>query len=168
MYKTRLAHVRLSVRDLEMSVGFYTRFLHLELTERSGSDYAFLSSNDAHHVLALFAIPREHGPADQETDRVHHIAFEVPGRKSFTRAFSALSEAGIQTTTLNNGISWAIYFEDPDSNQLEIFCDTQHEADGQPLWQGTRRPLGAEQILAALSRPEPSAGTINQFGNKLS
>ena len=42
MYRTRLGHVNLKVRDLDRAIAFYTRFLNLRLTERVGN-FAFLS-----------------------------------------------------------------------------------------------------------------------------
>ncbi len=154
MYKTRLGHFRLKVRDLDRAVEFYTHFLNLSVSERVGNEFAFLTCDDSHHVLALEGCgEKAHLPAP-ENGRVDHIAFEVPGRKSFARAFNALSEAGVKTSTISNGISWSIYFEDPDRNPLEIFCDIRHEPDGQEMWGGMRRALKAEEITSVLTAPK--------------
>ena len=54
MYSTRLSYVHLSVRHLEASVTFYTRFLDLQVAERFGKTSLLVSSeNNAHFELAL-------------------------------------------------------------------------------------------------------------------
>jgi len=37
-------------------------------------------------------------------------------------------------------ISWAMYFDDPDGNGLEIYWDTREEPGGQKLWRGHNVP----------------------------
>jgi len=148
----RLGHVRLNVRDLEPAIDFYTRFVQLRLVERAGTDYAFLSTGRFHHVLALHRVGPNAPPAPPGAAGVDHVAFEVPDRRSFARAFKALTGAGIQVTTVNNAISWSIYCRDPDGNGVEIYWDTRDQPGGQKLWRGVRRPLERERILGALEK----------------
>jgi len=150
-YRTTLGHVRLNVADLQRSIDFYTRFVHLAVTERAANDYAFLSRGRAHHVVALFQADRAAAAAGGSTG-VDHMAFEVRGKRAFARAFQALTDAGLRVATMNNGISWSIYFQDPDGNTLEIFRDVRTEPSGRKLWRGVRKPLRPAQILAALGR----------------
>lgn len=51
-------------------------------------------------------------------------------------------------------ISWAIYFDDPDGNGLEIYWDTRNEPGGEKLWHGVNVPLPAEKLLAVLDEEE--------------
>ncbi len=151
MYQTRIGHVKLRVHDLDRAVDFYTRFLNLRLVERVDSlRYAFLSGSDAHHEIALEGAGKELPGASSKATGVQHIAFQVPGRKSFARAYKILTEAGIRTNAVDNAISWSMYFEDPDGNGLEIYCDTRQEKEGRKLWQGWRQPLDGDQILKVL------------------
>ncbi|MGH7633567.1 MAG: VOC family protein, partial [Gemmatimonadaceae bacterium] len=55
-YRTSLGHAHLRVRDLDRAIAFYTRFLKLELTERLGGQFAFLTASREHHDLALQAV----------------------------------------------------------------------------------------------------------------
>lgn len=151
MYQTRIGHVKLRVHDLDRAVDFYTRFLNLRLVERVDSvRHAFLSGSDAHHEIALEATGKELPRTSSETAGVQHIAFQVPDRKSFAQAYKTLTEAGIRTNAVDNAISWSIYFEDPDGNGLEIYCDTRDEPEGRSLWEGWRQPLDGERILQIL------------------
>ncbi len=52
--------------------------------------------------------------------------------------------------TVDHFISWAMYFDDPDGNGLEIYCDSRGMPDGRPLWHGENAPLEEETILAEL------------------
>ena len=150
MYKPMLSHFRLNVHDLDKAVDFYSRILHLNIVERVDQQYAFLSGDDRHHVLAVFKVE---AARDTRTARpgVDHIAFQVPGKKSFARAFQELVDSGVPVQAVDNAISWSLYFQDPEGNALEIFLDTRYEAHGANLWKGARNTLEPERILAALT-----------------
>jgi catechol 2,3-dioxygenase len=149
-YATKIGHAHLKVQDLDRSVAFYTRFLNFHETERVGDAYAFLTGGAHHHELALKRVgpnaprPPEHGTG------LFHVAFEVPDRRSFAEAYRALTEAGIEVATVDHYISWAMYFDDPDRNGLEIYWDTRAEPNGRQVWRGDNAPLDRGTILAVL------------------
>lgn len=156
MYQTRIGHVKLRVTDLDRAVDFYSRFLNLRLVERVDDvHHAFLSGSASHHEIALESITPESPRTPSNATGVQHVAFEVPGKKSFARAYKALTEAGVHTRAVDNAISWSIYFEDPDGNALEIYWDTRHEPQGRKLWNGYRQPLDEQRILELLGEKEP-------------
>ena len=155
MIPTRIGHTHLKVRDLARAVEFYTRFFGLELVEQVGDQYAFLTGKAAvgwhggpvHHEIALQTVgPDAPAPPSHGTG-LYHVAFEVPDKQAFARAYQRLVEAGVRAATVDHFISWAMYFDDPDGNGLEIYCDTRRESGGQPLWHGQNAPLPAEEIL---------------------
>lgn len=49
----RIGHVHLKVADLERSLGFYRDGLGFEVTQRFGSQAAFLSAGGYHHHIVL-------------------------------------------------------------------------------------------------------------------
>lgn len=49
----RIGHVHLKVADLERSLAFYRDVLGFELTQRFGSQAAFLSAGGYHHHIGL-------------------------------------------------------------------------------------------------------------------
>jgi catechol 2,3-dioxygenase len=148
-YTARIGHAHLKVRDLARAVEFYTRFLGLRITERIDGQFAFLSGGDLHHELALQALGRQAPSPPQHSVGLYHVAFEVPDRRAFAEAFSALASADVRVTTVDHGISWAMYFSDPDGNGVEIYWDTRREPHGNESWAGRNEALGAERILAA-------------------
>jgi len=150
MYPTKIAHAHLKVRDLDRAIEFYTRCFNLKLIERVGDQYAFLSGGDVHHEIALQNVgPHAPQPYPHGTG-LYHIAFEVPDRRSLALAYQSLVEAGVSVAPVDHLISWALYFNDPDGNGLEIYWDTRDEPNGAKLWRGRNVPLPEEKILAAL------------------
>lgn len=150
-YKTKIGHAHLKVRDLDRALDFYTRFFDLKLIERVDDHYAFLSGGEFHHEIALQALGPNAAPPLPDQVGLYHIAFEVPDRRAFALAYKALTQAGIPVGPVDHRISWAMYFNDPDGNGLEIYWDTRREAQGRPLWEGQSRPLSAEDILQVLN-----------------
>lgn len=149
-YKTRIGHAHLKVRDLDRAIDFYTRLLKLGLVERVGDHYAFLSGGSFHHEIALQNVGPDAPQPPPHATGLYHVAFEVPDKLSFARALRSLLEAGLHVATVDHLISWAMYFDDPDGNGLEIYCDTRSEPNGRKLWQGINEPLDRDEILVLL------------------
>jgi len=139
--RLKLAHIHLKVRDLERSVAFYTTFLGLRITERVGKAYAFLSTGDAHHEVALQQVGAGAPTPPAYAVGLYHAAFEVPDRESLVRVYDTLREAGVAVLPSDHLVSWAIYFNDPDGNGLEVFWDTRRQPTGRATWNGENRPL---------------------------
>ena len=150
-YKTKIGHAHLKVRDLQRSIDFYTRFLGLEVTEVVGNLYAFLTAGIYHHEIALQNVGPDAPQPPSRGTGLYHIAFEVPDKRSFALAYRALHEAGIPVVVVDHYISWAMYFDDPDGNGLEIYWDTRSEPGGRKLWHGDNAPLENDTILAVLA-----------------
>ena len=147
-YRTSLGHAHLRVRDLDRAVEFYTRFLKLELIERLGGQFAFLSGSGAHHDLALQALGAAAPKPPRFATGLQHVAFEVADHGAFAAAFHELDGAGVPVAAVDHGISWAMYFADPDGNGLEIYWDTRRESHGACSWAGRAEPLTVDRIDA--------------------
>lgn len=149
-YHTMLGHAHLKVRDLARSVAFYTRFFDLQVTEKVPGAFAFLSGGPLHHELALQEAGPDAPPPNPHGIGLFHVAFEVPDRQSFAQAYNTVTKAGVPVAAVDHGISWAMYFSDPDGNGLEIYWDTRQEPLGKASWDGRSLPLGAVRILEGL------------------
>jgi len=146
----KLGHVHLKVRDVERAALFYSRYLNMEIRERIGERFVFMSSGNLHHEIALQEVgDRGRTPARFDTG-LFHTAFEVSDKMAFARSYQQLLEDGIRIAVVDHRISWAMYFNDPDMNGLEIYCDTRMDENGTLLWEGRDRPLTKEQILQFL------------------
>lgn len=151
MYQTKIGHAHLKVRNLERAVAFYTRFFNLKVVEQVGDHYVFLSGGDFHHEVALQNVGEFAPQPPAPGVGLYHIAFEVPDRRSFALAYQTLTAAGVTVAAVDHLISWAMYFDDPDGNGLEIYWDTRNEPGGQKLWCGKNAPLPPEKLLVALA-----------------
>lgn len=146
----RIGHLRFKVRDVERAVAFYTGHLKMTLTERVGGDYAFLACGDTHHEIALMRVKGTSPSPPPESTGFEHLAFELPDKKAFAVAFLSLSKSGVSVKPVDNGISWAMYFADPEGNRIELFCDTRAFPEGRPMWGGISDDLDVEVIKAVL------------------
>lgn len=146
----KIGHLRFKVRDVERAVVFYTGHLKMTLTERVGDDYAFLGCGDAHHEIALMKVKGTSPSPSPEGAGFEHLAFELPDKRAFAEAFMGLSKSGVNVKPIDNGISWAMYFADPDGNRIELFCDNRAVPGGRLMWGGISDDLDVEVIKAAL------------------
>lgn len=117
----QLGHIVLFVSDPEASAAWYCDILGMErVTTHQGIPAVFLSFGARDHDIALFEVPdgRALGHHDAE-----HFAFEIDGGLEALKAFRArLLDKGVTVTgTVDHGISYGIYFLDPDGHQLEVF-----------------------------------------------
>ena len=154
MFQPRLGHVHLFVRELQRSVEFYTTFVNLRVTETVNNETAFLTSSDLHHELALTAQGSDAAQPQPNSVGLFHLAFDVPDKRSFAEAYKKLVNVNVKVSPVDHKIGWGMYFDDPDGNMLEIYCDTRNEPDGAANWGGENRPLLAERIMAELKTDE--------------
>ena len=153
---TRIGHVHLKVAELERSLAFYVGVLGFELTQRGGSEVAFLSAGGYHHHIALNTWESRGGKAPAAgTTGLFHLAILYPSRADLADAYQRVTAAGIQLDgASDHGVSEALYLSDPDGNGVELYWDRPVEqwprtVDGS-LAMFTRR-LDLRDLLAALA-----------------
>ncbi len=145
----RLGHVHLKVRQLEPAVAFYTRHAGLHVTERADG-YVFLSAGGTHHDLALQEVGAGAPAAPPHGVGLYHVAFEVSDRVALARAWRRLQQDAVPVAAVDHGISWALYFSDPDGHGVELYWDTRAVPGGQTLWHGRTRPLESARLLEGI------------------
>jgi catechol 2,3-dioxygenase len=152
-----LGHVHLKVRDLDRAVEFYTTVFGWRVVERLSGQCAFLSGSGRHHDLALQAV----GPAAQQPSRfairLYHVAFEVPDRAALARVYRRLKTEGVDAAAVDHGISWALYFRDPDGNGLEVYCDTRGLSNGRRRWQGHSARIPEARLMELARQAKQAA-----------
>jgi predicted esterase/catechol 2,3-dioxygenase-like lactoylglutathione lyase family enzyme len=146
----QVSGVHLKVRDMDQAIAFYVRFLGMGLVERTGKTYAFLTNNHSHHVIALQNVGARAPRCEPEGTGLFCVSFEVPDQYTFAKMYQKLTAAGIRATLTDHLINWAMYFQDPDGNGIEIYWDTRELPGRSHLWQGRDLPIDPEKILALL------------------
>lgn len=130
----RIGHVLIYVRDLEQSLAWYKDILGLEVVVADDDFNAvFLSFGESDHDIGLLPLPEGR---DLDRAAFQHLAFEFEGTLDDLKAFHAkLKDKGVEVTaTLDHGVSYGVYFLDPDGHKFEVFL--------------TRTPKGEDQVEA--------------------
>ena len=127
---TRVGHVHLKVADLDRAIAFYSGILGFGLTQRFGSQAAFLAAGGYHHHIGLNTWESKGGTAPPPGHTgLYHSAFLFPDRKSLAAVVKRLVEAAYPLDgASDHGVSEAIYLTDPDGNGVELYRD-RAEAD---------------------------------------
>lgn len=142
--RVRIGHVHLKVSDLERAITFYRDVLGFEITQRYGSEAAFLSVGGYHHHLGLNIWESAGGPPPPRgSTGLFHVAILYPTRASLAEALRRVLAAGIELEgASDHGVSEALYLSDPDKNGVELYWDRPAEE-----W-----PRTAEGALAMFTR----------------
>jgi catechol 2,3-dioxygenase len=141
----RIGHVHLKVSDLERSLAFYCGVLGFELTQRYGSEAAFVSAGGYHHHIGLNTWESAGGPSPAPNcTGLYHLAILYPTRATLADALRRLTAANIALDgASDHGVSEALYLRDPDENGVELYWDRPRES-----W-----PRGPTGELAMFTRP---------------
>lgn len=118
----RIAAYGLKVRDLDRVADFYRDVIGLSEYAR-GNDHARLGA-DGVTLLEL-----EHDPAlipdDRRTAGLHHTALLMPTRHDLARWLKHAQRLGVIFKRVSDHVvTEAIYFDDPENNEVECCVDT--------------------------------------------
>ncbi len=61
--------------------------------------------------------------------------------KALAETYKKLRKDGLTVYPVDHRISWALYFNDPDGNGIEVYWDTRDTEHGVYIWEGIDRPL---------------------------
>ena len=127
--QTSIGHVHLKVADLDRSIAFYSGVLGFAVTQRYGTQAAFLSAGGYHHHIGLNTWESLGGtPAPRGHTGLYHTAFLYPDRAELADALYRVGQAGITIDgAADHGVSEAIYVTDPDGNGVELYRDRPRE-----------------------------------------
>lgn len=150
--EVKIGHVHLKVADIESALTFYCGVLGFELTQRYGTEAAFVSAGGYHHHIGLNTWKSKGGgPPPPGTTGLFHLAILYPTRAQLADALKRLIEANIALDgASDHGVSQALYLRDPDGNGIELYWD-RDEADWPRAPDGQlamdTRPLDLEALL---------------------
>ena len=127
--QTRIGHVHLKVANLERSLEFYRDLLGFELTTMYGNQAAFISAGGYHHHIGLNTWhSKDAPPASQDGVGLYHTAILYPTRKDLAIIYDRLRRAYYPLTGASDqGVSEALYLDDPDGNGVELYWDRPKE-----------------------------------------
>ncbi len=120
---TRLNHAVLYVRDVDVSVAFYSDVLGFRVVSQfPGAAFLQASASTNDHDLGLFQIGAEAGPslAGRATVGMYHLAWEVDTLDELARIADALSKVGSLGGATNHSVTKSLYGRDPDGLEFEV------------------------------------------------
>jgi catechol 2,3-dioxygenase len=155
----RIGHVHLKVADLKRALAFYCGVLGFELTQRYGTQAAFVSAGGYHHHIGLNTWESADGqPPPPGSTGLYHLAILYPTRASLADALRRVLGAGIALEgASDHGVSEALYLRDPDGNGVELYWDRPNEQ-----W-----PRTADGGLAMFTRPLDLNGLLSEAKESL-
>jgi catechol 2,3-dioxygenase len=131
----RLGPVRLSVSDLDRSIGFYERSVGLRLRRRDGDSAALGAGGED---LVVLVEQRGAQPGGRHAG-LYHFALLFPTREALAHAVRRLADTRTRIEgASDHGVSEAIYLRDPDDNGIELYADRSRDAWPAPRTPGER------------------------------
>ena len=119
----RLSHVGIYVHDVPRMNEFYTKVLGFVISDGAEDGrITFLSRNPSdHHQLVLV----RGRTTEAEVPMVQQVSFNVGTLPQVQKAFRKVRDARCEAIRpVSHGNAWSVYFQDPEGNRIEMFCDT--------------------------------------------
>jgi catechol-2,3-dioxygenase len=156
MAPARLSHAVLRTTHLREMIEWYKTVLGAKVLFQN--DFAaFLTYDDEHHRIALFAVPGLL-PKPKHTTGLDHLAFFYPTFGNWIANYERIKAAGITPrASMHHGITMSMYYRDPDDNGIELSIDNVDKAD----WHNWMQNQLGENLLAAPLDPDDLARKFN-------
>lgn len=166
--RPQLTHMGINVYDIKKMEDFYTQVLGLVVTDRGKgknfkADLVFMSVDpNTHHQVALAS------GRDPESPRstINQISFHLNTLDDLRVMYHKVKEYGVEALKpLNHGVSWSVYFFDPEGNTVELYVDSPWYI-AQPHGDLFDPGLPTEQIVAdtlAMCQDDPEFQPIERF-----
>jgi catechol 2,3-dioxygenase len=161
------SHALFMAEKYDEMLEFYTEVLGFEVTdsgEIGGGKVAFMSqgSNDHHQVALVSGKPPGTPPP-----ALNHFAFRTESLAEVKGWFQRLTTDDRVTgvTPVTHGNEWSVFFQDPDGNVIEVFCDTPWHVS-QPAVDGWDPTADDESIVVATKEKfasDPEFGPIEAY-----
>jgi catechol 2,3-dioxygenase len=121
----KVGHVVLKVRDVARAEQFYTEVLGFEVVMRLKRPHGvFFTLGEQHHDIAVLEMPADAEPVKDNQVGLHHVALQVGSFADLQECYRTLKAHNVRiTATIDHLITKSIYFEDPDGNGLELYCE---------------------------------------------
>lgn len=118
-------HLALLVSDPQASAQWYADILGMRETARS-TNWIMMSFATKHHDIALI---RAESGAHHGGLGLQHYGLEISGdMDTLRRLYGMLLSKGVEVVKItDHEIGYGLYFNDPDSNRLEFFLETDHD-----------------------------------------
>jgi catechol-2,3-dioxygenase len=173
-----ISHLGINVCNMDKMEAFYRDILGFTITDRGstiGLDIVFMSRDSRdHHQIVLSSGRPENLPANTKNPDfgpvINQISFRLNSLKDLRQMYEFLSSAyDGDLMPANHGLSWSIYFDDPEGNKIEVFVDTPWYCR-QPVFEPLDFSMSDEDIVKsteALSRSQVDFKPIENWREEI-
>ncbi len=117
-------HVAIRVKDIEAARTWYEGVLGMTVEDEFPGRALFVRFGPHyHHDLAIFLADDTAAAPEQNSVGLAHIALLVDTLAGVRQWYKYLKAKGIDVRSSDHGVTRSIYFDDPDGNPFEIYCD---------------------------------------------
>lgn len=146
----KVGPVHLFVRDMDVSVEFYTRVVGLTVTEEviwKGHRAVFLRNGSDHHVIGLFPLALRDELGFPTNTRVMHLSLEISSYRQLQDACAFMSARGAvagpkMPRELLPGLDHTRSFLDPEGHAILLYFSME-----QVGWDGRPRPWSERRAI---------------------
>jgi catechol 2,3-dioxygenase len=117
-----IAHMVIRVSDWKRSARWYQDVLGFE--RRKGDGFTGFSHAGADFVLLLRPTEEPQVPSETPSQRLDHIALQVPSEAALAEWRDELASKGVPTEIDRVGVGSSITLHDPDGLEVELFTPT--------------------------------------------
>ena len=162
------SHIGLYAFDYEALADFYKECLGFVETDRGDIDgvvdLIFMTRDPKEHHQVVVASGRT---AARDTKLLNQISFRIPDLETLKKIAKSIERDGRGSafSAVNHGCAWAVYFNDPEGNRIELFTDSPWYIP-QPCKGALDLDKPTEQILTeteAMCRAEPGYRPMSEF-----
>lgn len=163
---SKFAHIVYATHRYEEMIAWYLEIFEARVQHRD-DQLAFLTYDDEHHRFAFFNL----GPAPEGVETaargpgpgVAHVAYTWADMEGLMGAYKRLRDRGVRPETcLRHGLTFSIYVNDPDGNQMEFQIDTLEPDAANAFMEGPAfaanpigEPFDPDEVLAAWEAGTP-------------
>ncbi len=120
----RVGHVVLKMRDLDAAKKFYGDILGMKIADEREGFGVFFRFDDYHHDIAVFKVDEDAASPEQNQVGLAHVALIADQFETVKSMYQRLKAQGVEgIRTADHGVTKSVYFNDPEGNQLEIYCE---------------------------------------------
>ena len=120
----RVGHVVIKMRDLDAAKSFYRDILGMKITDEREDFGVFFRFDDYHHDIAVFKVDTDADSPRQNQVGLAHIALLADSFDTVKSMYQTLKAHNVPIVrTVDHGITKSVYFQDPEGNELEIYCE---------------------------------------------
>ena len=117
-------HIAFRVRDIEAARRWYEDVLGMEVEDEFPGQALFVRFGPYyHHDLAIFQADKAADMPAENAVGLAHIALLVDSLEGVRQWYHHLKSKGVDVRSSDHGVTRSIYFNDPDGNPFEIYCD---------------------------------------------